>query len=98
MFSHGKFMKGFCVWCKEIHEHFGNIGQCTKKGGEKLMAKMVDKKKKTAHERFSLKVDKLISTLIQMKPIADSPHEKEFVYSNLKSCLIFAEELASQTE
>ena len=68
------------------------------RGGEKLMAKTPDKKKKTTHERFSLKVDKLISILIQMKPIADTPQKKEFVYGNLKLCLTYAEELAGQTE
>ena len=70
-----------------------------KKGGEKIMAKgSTPKPKKTTHERFALKVDKIVSTLIQMKPIADTPEKKTFVYSNLKICLQYAEELANASE
>jgi len=69
------------------------------KGGENIMGKSTTQKvKKTSHERFALKVDKIVSTLIQMKPIADSPEKKIFVYSNLKVCLQYAEELANATE
>ncbi len=60
------------------------------------MTKGVKKPSKTSSERFALKVDKLISTLIQMKPIADTPLKKEFVYGNLKACLQFAEELTKE--
>lgn len=54
--------------------------------------------KRTPEERFSLKVDKLISTFIQMKPIANSPDKKSFVYSGLKSCLDFQQTLEEKTE
>ena len=70
-----------------------------KKGGENLMPKSsIQKVKKTTHERFALKVDKIVSTLIQMKPIADSPEKKTFLYSNLKAFLQYAEELANASE
>ena len=47
----------------------------------------LSKPKKTSFERFSLKVDKIISTLIQMKPIADTPERKGFVYEKLSEFL-----------
>jgi len=64
------------------------------KGGEKTMTKgSVKRSPKTSDERFALKVDKMISTLIQMKPLADSPEKKSMVYSNLKTWLEYQEGL-----
>lgn len=52
-----------------------------------------NKPKKTALERFSLKIDKIISILIQMKPIAsDMPERKAFVYEKLSEFLNYQKE------
>lgn len=48
---------------------------------------------KTPSERYALKVDKIISALIQMKPLADTPEKKSMVYTNLKTWLEYQEGL-----
>ncbi len=55
------------------------------------MNKGLKKISKTSSERFVIKVDKIISTLIQMKPMADTPEKKSMVYSQLKNWLEYQE-------
>jgi len=57
------------------------------------MSKKIGEVKKTSAQRFGLKVDKIISLLIQMKPLCDDAQKKSMVYSELKTWLTYQEEL-----
>lgn len=66
----------------------GGNGEMPKKAGG-------IKTSKTPDERFALKVDKIISTLIQMKPLCDNPDKKKRVYLNLKEWLEYQQEIGN---
>ena len=87
-------MKNICVWCNRFHDYSANISHCfKKKGGGNSMTKGIKKPSKTLDQRFALKVDKIISTLIQMKPIADTSEKKTMVYSQMRFWLEYQEGL-----